>query len=167
MPAFDAMLVHWQGFFGAQVGAMAALLGLLFVGLSLNLGRIVAASTLVVRAQITLGLLVMQFVVASIMLIPDQGPRAVAVELILVGGLLWVAGSLGILRILHGAPAGTTALVWLNLALFQVATVPYLVGAVLLLTGGPGALHAVAFGMIMCFVKAAFDAWVLLVEINR
>jgi hypothetical protein len=25
----------------------------------------------------------------------------------------------------------------------------------------------VAFGMIMCFVKAAFDAWVLLVEINR
>lgn len=167
MPAFDAMLAEWQGFFAAQVGAMAALLGLLFVGLSLNLDRILAASTLVTRAQITLGLLVTQFVVASIMLIPDQGPRAVALELVLAGGLLWLAGSLGTLRILHAAPAGTAALAWLNLALFQIATVPYLVGAVLLLTGGPGALHAVAFGMIMCFVKAAFDTWVLLVEINR
>lgn len=167
MPAFDAMLAEWQGFFAAQVGAMAALLGLLFVGLSLNLDRILAASTLVTRAQITLGLLVTQFVVASIMLIPDQGPRAVALELVLAGGLLWLAGSLGTLRILHAAPAGTAALAWLNRALFQIATVPYLVGAVLLLTGGPGALHAVAFGMIMCFVKAAFDTWVLLVEINR
>ncbi len=37
----------------------------------------------------------------------------------------------------------------------------------MILLGRPGALHAVALGMILSFLKAAVDAWVLLVEINR
>ena len=37
MDGFDATIDTWQPFFTAQLGAGAALLGLLFVGLSLNL----------------------------------------------------------------------------------------------------------------------------------
>jgi hypothetical protein len=37
----------------------------------------------------------------------------------------------------------------------------------MLLLGAPGALDLVALGMILSFLKAGTDAWVLLVEINR
>ena len=40
----------WDSFFVAQAGASAALLGLLFVGLSINLGTIARSARLVQRA---------------------------------------------------------------------------------------------------------------------
>ena len=37
----------------------------------------------------------------------------------------------------------------------------------MILLGRPGALHAVALGIILSFLEAAVDAQVLLVEIDR
>ena len=54
-----------------------------------------------------------------------------------------------------------------NRLLLRTAILPYLAGAAMLLIGAPGALHLVALGLVLSFAKAALDAWVLLVEINR
>ena len=71
-------------------------------------------------------------------------------------------------RLIRGASGpGTRRLAWQNMALLQLAVLPYFAGAVLLLAGVEGALHALAFGTIFCLAKAALDSWVLLVEINR
>jgi len=51
--------------------------------------------------------------------------------------------------------------------LLQVATLPYIAGAVMIVLGMPGALNVVVVGMILSFLKAVLDAWVLLIEINR
>jgi modulator of FtsH protease len=54
-----------------------------------------------------------------------------------------------------------------NMVLFQLAILPYVVGGALLLAGHPDGLYWVAAAMLMSFVRATLDAWVLLVEINR
>ncbi len=82
MTPFPPTLATWQPFFAAQLGAGAALLGLLFVGLSLNLGRILANPSLPLRAEIGLMLLALQLVVCSILLIPDQGRLSAGIEVL-------------------------------------------------------------------------------------
>ena len=65
------------------------------------------------------------------------------------------------------APATTRGAIAVNFVMTQCASLPYLVAAVALLTGGSGVLGWIAAGMIFSMIKAVSDAWVLLVEINR
>jgi hypothetical protein len=44
---------------------------------------------------------------------------------------------------------------------------PFIVGGVLLLFGIESGFYWIAAGVIVSFIKAVIDAWVLLVEINR
>jgi modulator of FtsH protease len=137
--AFDAALAAWQAFFSAQLSAGATLLGLVFVGLSLNLTRFLADPLLPVRAEIALIVLVLQLVVASITLVPDQPRGAAASEILAVGGMAWLATTAMNRRLVrHAAAPGSRRLARQSMLLLQLATLPYLV-----------------------------DAWVLLVEINR
>lgn len=62
MPPFTPTLAAWQPFFAAQLGAGAALLGLLFVGLSLNLSRILANPPLPLHAEVRLTLLALRII---------------------------------------------------------------------------------------------------------
>jgi hypothetical protein len=168
MDAFDTTLASWQPFFAAQLSAGATLLGLVFVGLSLNLARILSDPLLPVRAEIALIVLVLQVIVASIALIPDQPRETAAAEILAVGAAAWAATSAMNGRLVRRAPTPESRrFAWRNMLLLQVASVPYLIGGALLLAETAGALHAIAFGTIMCLAKAALDAWVLLVEINR
>jgi modulator of FtsH protease len=48
-----------------------------------------------------------------------------------------------------------------------LGTVPYVIGAVILLTGDSSGLYWVFAGMIGAFVAAVMNAWILLVEILR
>ena len=54
-----------------------------------------------------------------------------------------------------------------NVLLLEAATIPWLVGGILVLYGASGGYYWLAGGVILAFVKAVVDAWVLLVEINR
>ena len=157
----------WQAFFGAQLGAGATLLGLLFVGLSLNLPRILAYASLPRRAELALVLILLQITVAALALIPDQPAAAFAGETLAAAGLVWLAATALNLRLIRdAAPAGSSR-ARANLLLLQATVLPYLAGAILLLAGRPGGLHLIAAGMILGIVKAALGSWVLLVEINR
>ena len=54
-----------------------------------------------------------------------------------------------------------------RLVLPMFGTVPYLVGAVLLLAGTDSGMYWVFAGMIGAIIAAVMNAWVLLVEILR
>jgi hypothetical protein len=71
----------WANFFVAEVGASAALTGLLVVAISINLARILAIAQLPGRAAEGLIILVGAFVLGSVALIPDQSARAFAAGL--------------------------------------------------------------------------------------
>src|SRR5271156_6091694 len=78
------MIEPWANFFVAQVGASAALLGLVFVSISLNLPKILSNPYLPDRALMTMSLLLAILLVASLLLIPDQPRWAMATEIFVV-----------------------------------------------------------------------------------
>jgi modulator of FtsH protease len=84
--AFAAALSGWHDFFLASAGATAALLGLLFVGVSINLGAIAAAERLDLRTRAGQAFvnLVFVLVISLIMLIPDADSGSIAFSLGLV-----------------------------------------------------------------------------------
>jgi hypothetical protein len=87
--AFAATELGWHDFFLAAAGASAALLGLLFVGVSINLAAITGDERVDLRARAGQAFtnLVFVLVIALLMLIPDPDPRSIALALALVAGL--------------------------------------------------------------------------------
>ena len=82
MTAYDA--ARWSDFALAQLGASATLLGLVFVGLSINLRHLIRSPRLVNRGGETVIVLGSVLAAASVVLIPDQDRTALGVELLAV-----------------------------------------------------------------------------------
>ena len=81
----------WQNFFAAEVGASAALLGLLFVSISINLGRILANRALPNRAFSALLSLLVVLIVSSLLLAPRQPTVVIGAEVLIIGLCAWTA----------------------------------------------------------------------------
>ncbi len=75
----------WDGFAAAVAAAVAALVGLLFVAVSINLRRILEFRNLPGRAGQTLILFVTPLVVTLFVLVPGQGRTALGWELTITG----------------------------------------------------------------------------------
>ena len=75
----------WESFALGQVGASAALFGLLFVGISINLRDVLSSRTLVNRAAEAVLLLGGILVAATAVLVPRQTRQVVGIELAVVG----------------------------------------------------------------------------------
>lgn len=161
-------LADWGGFFAAQVGASAALAGLLFVGVSINLGKILAAPFLPLRGFLALLLLIAIMAVSSLLLMPALSQTAAGLGILGIGLLIWGAGgAIEWTGWRHRAPEQHAGTFLANVVLLEAATIPWLVAGILVLYDGAGGLYWLAGGIILAFVKAVVDAWVLLVEINR
>ena len=158
----------WENFFLGQVGASAALGGLLFVAASLNLERILSAAALPDRFLVALSLILAILVISSLMLIPDQPQVLVGFEALAVGAVLT-----GLVIRTSRNPAadeasGSRAKSTANAILSALAVLPYIAGGAFIVAGGlRTGLYLVAAAIILSFIKAVLDAWVLLVEINR
>jgi modulator of FtsH protease len=74
------MAGEWTTFFSALVGAGAALTGLVFVALSINLKQILAFPGLPSRAGEAIILLMEPVIIGAIVLIPGQGLMALGIE---------------------------------------------------------------------------------------
>src|ERR1700749_3874310 len=72
---------EWHDFFVGTIGASAALTGLLFVAISINLEQILKYPQLPGRAAATLGMLVSALVVSGFGLAPGQSIRALGIEI--------------------------------------------------------------------------------------
>jgi hypothetical protein len=155
----------WHEFFVSAVGASAALLGLLFVTISINLQRILEHRHLPGRAAGTLGTLLSVLLVGSFGLAPGQSNRTLGVEILATGTIfasqaIWV--SVG--KRSEGDPLSWT-LGSLPILLFPALA--FVGGGCSLLAGSGGGLYWVLAGTIMTFIAASLNAWVLLVEILR
>ncbi len=157
----------WGGFFTAQVGASAALAGLIFVGVSLNLTRILSSSRLPDRALQALILLVAILLVASMMIIPGQPQILIGLEILIPGLLLSTAMTRLDLRIRRETDLQYRRAFLGNMVLTQLASLPYLIAGLMVLSLGLNGLYILPVGFLFSFVKAILDSWVLLVEINR
>jgi hypothetical protein len=73
---------EWESLFLAEAGASAALAGLLFVALSINLERILKGAGLPGRAGEAIVLLLTVLVVSTWVLVPGQSPTVLGAELL-------------------------------------------------------------------------------------
>jgi hypothetical protein len=163
---------EWHDFFLAQAGAAGVLTGLVFVGVSINLQKIVSdpSSGLAGRAAEALILLVAVLMAFVLVLVPAQGPGVLGAEVLVVGLAAWgwiVAIQLPRLREWGTMRADLRGpFVW-RVVLVQVATLPLVIAGVAVLWVGRGGLYWLMAGTIFSILAALFEAWVLLVEINR
>ena len=162
----------WHDFFLAEAGAAGVLTGLVFVGVSMNLEKILSdpGSGLTGRAAEALILLVAVLTASSLLLVPGQGRGLVGNEVLVVGTVAW-AWVLAIQALRQRSwremgPNLRRAFV-LRVVLGQVATLPFVAAGVVLMAWGTDGLYWLAAGMVSSIVVALFGAWVLLVEINR
>ena len=79
----------WTGFFSAEVGASAALAGLIFVAVSINLAQIVKQRQLVSRSAKALLSLMAVLFSSSLCLIPDLSRVILGYELTALGVAIW------------------------------------------------------------------------------
>ena len=161
----------WHDLFIAAAGAAAALSGLIFVAVSINLGEIFAEEKKVGSSYLTgraLESLVALLIVLGISLVGLDPSISRAV---FAAVLLFCAASSAVspfratstYRTSHIKP--TAYNLRLSLSLLLVAT--YAVSGATLLAAGGGGLHWLPFAFILAISIAASNAWILLVEVLR
>jgi hypothetical protein len=156
-PVVSYNALAWHDFFIGTIGAAAALTGLLFVAISINLEP--------GRAAGTLGILVSALVVSGFALAPGQGRHALGIEIAAVGA----AVALQAIWVSHGKVAPGEPRLWRveHLATLLLPSVALIVGGLTLIAGRGGGFYWVLAAILLAFVSASINAWVLLVEIKR
>ncbi len=162
----------WHDFFLAAAGAAAVLAGLVFVGLSINLDMIMSNPTygLPGRALEALVLLMAVLIATILLLVPAQGMVSAGVEVLAVGVADWVfivAIQLRQLRNWHSLEPGLRWNFVGRVVLGQAATLLFVAAGVAALSWGVDGLYMLVAAVVLSFVVAVAEAWVLLVEIHR
>ncbi len=157
----------WDNFFLAQVGASAALVGLVFVGISLNLTKIMSSGYLPNRAQEALLVLLVNLVISSLFLIPGQTTVSLGMETLVIGAVAW-----NLVLALHIDSFRRMDLEFRHRSAFaaligQLAALALPVAGAVLIWRGPIGAYWLAPGLLLGYVVALANAWVLTVEINR
>ncbi len=157
---------EWHDLFVATAGASAALAGLVFVAVSINLERILAYKGLPERALETLALLLGVLIVSIVGLVPGQSHVALGAELLAVG--------LALGAFVYSLPTGRArqdheprGWLWSRWGLRLTSTLPLILGGVSVLAEAGGGLYWIAGGIVFAVLAAVANAWVLLVEILR
>lgn len=164
MTAYDVS--EWTDFFVAGAGASAALAGLVFVAVSINVDRILLFQGLPARALATVMLLLSVVLVSLIGLIPGQSRAALAGELLGVG-LVFAVVILGLTARSMASRDARRVYAFGHSLLVGLGTLPVVLGAVSLFAEAGGGLYWVAAGIVLATTGAVANAWVLLVEILR
>jgi len=157
----------WSNYFIATAGGAAALAGLIFVSVSLNLKKILSMKQLPGRALGSLLLLINILITGSFCLVPGITLFWLGVEIMACGGIVWVLNTRMDVRMFRDIEAEYRPHYLQNLIFTQVAVLPYLTGGIFLLSGSITGLYWLVPGITLSFIKSLLDAWVLLVEINR
>ncbi len=158
----------WTAFFAAELGAAAALAGLVMVAISINLSRILADPILPGRAVETLILPSGVLVVSSCALVPGQPPLAFAAEIGLTGLAMWLAPVMLQLRVRPTQGRGAYPRNFFpRVLLAQLSSLPIIASAVLIAAGNGTALYWMVPGIVFALIATILNAWVLLVEILR
>lgn len=166
-------MAGWNDFFVAMGGASVAFAGLVLVSISINLDRIVRQPGLVGRAAVPLIVLFTLFVSASVILIPGQRTWFYGLELLIVVAAFAVVAGIVLGRQRDEARRTTQQGLTprrsflIRVMLCAVTASFLLLAGIVLLFGRTGGAYFLAPAIIVGFLLAFLEAWVLLIEIDR
>ena len=157
----------WTDFAAATAGAAAALAGLLFVAVSINIQAILASPGTTGRAAQAVVLLVSPVFLCLVVLIPGQPPAALGTELVVLGVVVGVLLSPAC-RPSRRSPHQPLAS-WLitTVAASLGVTLGALLAGLGLIVGGLGGLFWLPVAVVTGLAGGLVIAWVLLIEILR
>lgn len=158
----------WIGFFQGELGAAAALAGLLFVSVSMNQARILELGHMADRGLETLGMLFLVILTTSVSLIPGQPIRWLGGEILGLAALAILAlfpVQQAYLRVIEPEHRRRARLLVVTnrLAMTLIA----LAGAVMAWRGDGEGVYLLPPGILLSFLAVGVNAWVLLIEISR
>jgi hypothetical protein len=156
---------QWNQFFVMVGGGAAALTGLVFVAMSLNVDRITHDAKHRFRAIGTLSGFLGVFAICALVLMAGQSPQAVGIEwtvVAILAGLVVLNGYIQAIR-LGGTEARRLDRVIVGMGLY----LGQIVGAALLWAGHLIGLYVASVAMTACLVFLTSGAWLLIVGVVR
>jgi len=156
---------EWLGLFGPVLGAAAALLGLIFVAVSINIKQILAEKHLPSLAGQSIILLFSLMLICMVVLAPGQPTPVLGIELSVIGVIVTVVMVVVVVR-RHGE-AFLKRWTVQNLLLALLSSVPLVIGGISLVAGTGGGLYWVLVELVCAFAISIYYAWILLIEILR
>lgn len=161
------MLAGWDNFFTAEAGASAALAGLIFVGLSINIAKIISIPRLPRRAIQALMVLLMVLVVSLLLLIPDQSIVEAGSEVLLIWIVGWAINTRVDILNFRETEKQYRGQYYQIVFLDQLSLAFYLLSGLVFLLIGETGVYLLVPATILSIALSMMNAWVLLVEINR
>jgi hypothetical protein len=168
---FSAAILGWHDFYLASAGASAALLGLLFVGVSINLSAIAAKERpdLRARAGLAFSNLIYVLLVSLVLLISDPEPHGIAIGLGLIAGIGLVRTVRGLTVSLRAQRSWRARLPILRRVGWTLAA-EIVIGYVAVVFYTAADSRVVVFltaGVLILMIGAADVAWEMLVQVSQ
>lgn len=154
----------WQSLFDMVALAAATLTGLLFVGLSINLRTVVSSPVHLGRAREALIALTVLLTVAIFVLIPEQGPVPLGIELLALSVLVWVVSLRLQASTVQHLPQRQRRSWIVRLIGLDSAILGITVAGAGLVTGRMGGLLWLVPTILICLIWSTYNAWSLMID---
>ena len=158
---------EWTDFYLAVASASAALTGLIFVGVSINLTKILSIQGLVDRALLSLLLLLTVLVLSILFLVPGLTTETAGIAVLVIGILSWLVIFRLDLSNIKSKQKQHKRQYLFNMLIDQMATTCFVLSGIAMIASWPMGTYWIVPAILISVVKAVFDGWALLVEINR
>lgn len=154
----------WQALYTAVASAVAALTGLLFIGLSLNLRTIIKTPAHKARARQTFAGLLALLILSLLLLIPGQDRRLLGAELLAGIVVMAIIGARLQSQVIRSMAAQERRH-WILLTLLShLGTLTLIVAAISLIVGQFGGLFWLVPTILIYLLWSLNSAWVLMVQ---
>ena len=155
----------WRDFAVALVSASAALLGLVFVVVSLHLQAVVDDPVLRRRAEIMLGLLATTLAASAALLIPGQSREALGVELMPIALVYMTLSGLATFRATRSARGVSRDRV-ARFLIGELSAGLVFAGGLGLLVHALGGAYLVGAGVVLGLLTSMLAIWILFVGLG-
>ena len=163
----NPIIAGWHDFMVATAGATAALAGLVFVAISINLARIIELPGVSGRAAETLILLSGTLAGSLAALIPHLAEKQLGCVLLCISIPTWLVPNFIQFQSIRRRTYYRSIHAVLRATLHQIAAFPAVLTGASIFGLLPGGLTWFGIGAILSILVAMFSAWVLLIEILR
>ena len=155
----------WHDFGVALVGASAALLGLVFVVVSLHLKAVVSDSVVRRRAEISLGLFATALAASAALLIPGQSREALGIELMTIA-LIYIGLSTWATVLATRSSRGVSRDRLVRFVFGEFSAGLIFIGGLGLVVHALGGAYLVAAGIVLGVLSAMLATWMLFVGLG-
>ncbi|MFS0894413.1 hypothetical protein [Microbacterium sp. 179-I 3D3 NHS] len=160
------MIEHWGDFNLAMVGATAALVGLVIVASSVNIGEIIKSRTLTARLLAGIAALLLALTVSALGLVPEIDTTwfgALTIVVTLGMSVFQVHAT----RLIATDPNPADRARGLKYLIGFLPIAAYLAAGALVWVAHPAGLYVAAAGCVLAIFSAIIVSWVALVEVLR